>query len=223
MLEPFEHPRHGANLERTCRMNDMLLAEPMLEDFTPQAKTGWKYFFRGHHFVVNSRFGQLEYGMVPDAGYDQWLFHENGGGGSLTIGYTRKRRWFRQDDIQIVMLRADRFNLVGEFGDFELPGGFTEDGETKIMTAIRETLEETDQLVHPNYVAGRNFVGNRAFFKLDSEREGTSVLAYELTKEQVKAVNASDKVFLCSWQGAIRMTRDALTGMAIARLIASLR
>ena len=201
-------------------MNDTLLVEPMLADYPAGVTPGWTHRNEGHHFVVNSRFGQLEVGMVPGASWDQWLFHENHGGGSLMIAYTRKRRLFKQDEVKLMMLRADRFNLVGEFGDYELPGGFSEGGETKVVTAIRETLEETDQLSYPVPVSGRGFVGNRAFFKLNNEQEGTSVFAFELTDEQVKAVNASDKLFLCSWQEAIRMTRDALSGMAIARFVA---
>lgn len=199
-------------------MNDTtLLVEPMLDDYVADTVPGWTHMNLGHHFVVNSRFGQLEVGMVPGKSWDQWLFHEIAGGGSLVIGYTGEGI-----DLQVMMLRANRFNLVGAQDDWELPGGFVDDGETKLVTAIREGLEETDQLTNPKPVPGRGYVGNRAFFQLESEDEGTSVFAFQLTPEQVKAVEASDKLKLTPWRDAVRRTRDALSGMAIARLVAEM-
>lgn len=198
-------------------MNDMLLVEPMLADYPADVTPGWTHRNEGHHIVVNSRFGQLEVGMVPGASWDQWLFRENNGGGSLVIGYIRQ-----DGQLKVMMLKAPRFNLVGDGDDYELPGGFVDDGETKLVTAIREMLEETDQLANPEPVQGRGYVGNRAFFQLAGEDEGTSVFAFELSDEQVDAIDGSDKLQLMRWQDAIRTTRDALSGMAIARLVADL-
>lgn len=200
-------------------MNDTtLLVEPMLDDYVADTVPGWTHMDQGHHFVVNSRFGQLEVGQVPGKSWDQWLFHENAGGGSLVIGYAGSS----VSDLRVMMLRANRFNLVGAQDDWELPGGFVDDGETKLVTAIREGLEETDQLTNPKPVRGRGYVGNRAFFQLNGEEEGTSVFAFELTQEHVQAINASNSLRLMSWRDAVRMTRDALSGMAIARLMADM-
>ena len=152
--------------------------------------------------------------MVPGKSWDQWLFHENGGGGSLVIGYA----WLTSG-LHVMMLKANRFNLEGDQDDWELPGGFVEDGETKLVAAIREGLEETGQLTNPSPVPGRGFVGNRAFFKLQSEDEGTSVFAFELTDEQVEAVQANDNLSFMTLKDAVRITRDALTGMALARFM----
>lgn len=200
-------------------MGDTLLVEPMLDDYPADTVPQWTHSNNGHHIVVNGKFGQLEVGMVPGATWDQWLFHENNGGGSLVIGY----RWGRQKGwLQVMMLKANRFNLVGDSDDYELPGGFVDKGETKLNTAIRETIEETDQLVNPVPVSGRGYVGNRAFFQLNGEHEGTSVFMFELTDEQIDAVNASDKLQLMYWKDAIRTTRDALSGMALARFVADM-
>lgn len=212
-------------------MTNGLLVEPMLDDYTASDTPGWTHQNNGHHIVVNGKFGQLEVGMVPGKSWDQWLFHENNGGGSLVIGWTTQPwhdeyfadsgDWTPTTRLRIMMLKANRFNLVGDNDDYELPGGFVdEDDTTKLATGIRETIEETDQLANPEPVQGRGYVGNRAFFQLNGEDEGTSVFAFELTPEQVDAVIASDKLQLMSWQDAIRTTRDALTGMAIARFIA---
>jgi hypothetical protein len=46
------------------------------------------------------------------------------------------------------------------------------------------------------------------------------VFAFKLTQEQVQAVSDSDKLQLMPWRDAIRITRDALSGMAIARFVA---
>ncbi len=100
--------------------------------------------------------------------------------------------------------------------------GMLEDGETHLAGGIRELLEETDQLAHPAPVPGRGYVGNRAFFALNGESEGTHVFAFELTPEQIEDISSSGKLLLTSWRQAITQTRDALSGMAIARLVAQL-
>lgn len=195
-------------------MNDTLLIEPMLDDYQAGTTPGWTHRNEGHHIVVNSRFGQLEVGMVPGAGYDQWLFHENSGGGSLIIGHAEI-----EGETMVMMLLANRFNLKSDQDDWELPGGFVDDGETKLTTAIREGLEETDQLANPEPIPGRGYVGNRAFFQLNGEHEGTSVFAFELTPEQVAAINNSPKLKLMSLKDAVNTTRDGLTGLALARFM----
>jgi 8-oxo-dGTP pyrophosphatase MutT (NUDIX family) len=204
--------------------NDLLI-EPMLEDYPADMVPGWPHTNDGHHIVINGQFGQLEVGKVPGKSWDQWLFHENNGGGSLVIGWYREYFPLDRDlnpfgPLQVMMLKANRFNLKGNQDDWELPGGFVDEGETKLTTAIRETIEETDQLANPSPVSGRGYVGNRAFFQLNGEDEGTSVFAFKLAQEQVQAVSDSDKLQLMPWRDAIRITRDALSGMAIARFVA---
>lgn len=197
--------------------NDTLLVEPMLDDYPADATPGWTHTNNGHHIVVNSRFGQLEIGQVPGMGYDQWLFHEIGGGGALAVGYA----WI-EGKLHLMTLKANRFNLVGDEDDWEAAGGFIEDGEPKLVTAIRELLEETGQLANPVPVQGRGFVGNRAFFKLDGEHEGTEVFMFELTDEHVEAISNSDKLDLMHWKQASRISRDALSIAAFARVTAEL-
>lgn len=186
----------------------------MLADYA-DATPGWTHTNEGHHVVENPTFGRLEIGMVPGKPWDQWLFHENRGGGALVVGFTEDNK-----GLNVMMLRASRFNLNGNQNDWELPGGFVDnDDTTKLATGIRETIEETGQLADPNPVQGRGFVGNRAFFWLDGEHEGTSVFSFELTSEQVEAINSSDNLQLMTVKEAINATRDALTGMAIGRFV----
>lgn len=212
------------------------LVEPMLDDYQAGTVPGWTVTDEGHHFIINGQFGQLEVGMVPGKCWDQWLFHENNGGGSLVVGWIV---WPLDDpavvsptdfgaggaDYHVMMLRAPRFNLVGDEDDWELPGGFVDNGEPKLTGAIREMLEpdEASMLTNPAPIQGRGFVGNRAFFQLNGENEGTSVFAFELAAEHLAAIKASEgRLALMPWRDAIRTTRDALSGMAIARLIADL-
>lgn len=189
--------------------------QPMLADYAAGTTPGWTVTNEGHIIVENPSFGRLEIGMVPGKSWDQWIFHENRGGGALVIGFTEDN-----EDLSIMMLKANRFNLNGDQDDWELPGGFVDDDDaTKLVTGIRETIEETDQLANPRPVEGRGFVGNRAFFWLDSEDEGTSVFAFELTPDQLEAINRSDKLQLMTAKEAINVTRDALSGMAIGRFV----
>lgn len=165
----------------------------------------------------NQRFGVLEIGMHPGGKFDQWLFHENGGGGVMTVGYARKA-----DGLYVMMLVANRFNMAGDEDDIEVPGGFFDGREAALTGAARETIEETG--VNPDLtpLTGRNFVGNRAFWVVDGEHEGTRVFGFELTDDQVTLIEADPRLRLMRWQDAVHTTRDALSGMAIARAIAEL-
>jgi 8-oxo-dGTP pyrophosphatase MutT (NUDIX family) len=167
--------------------------------------------------IVNPTLGTLQIGLHPSGKFDQWLFHEKSGGGAMAVGYTRKG-----DELYVMMLVANRFNLVGDEEDLEVPGGFQEGDEAALTGAARETVEETGIKPELRTVPGRAFVGNRSFFYLPGEDEGTRVFMFELTEDQAKAVEDDPGLRLMPWRDAVRKTRDALSGMAIARALSVL-
>jgi hypothetical protein len=181
---------------------------------------GWQMFTApGQPIVIwNPRFGKLVVGMHPSGKFDQWLFHENNGGGVLTIGY-----YLDNGKLKVLMLNASRPNLVGDQQDIEATGGFHDGNTMRLPEAIRETVEEAG--IMPNELVelpGRAFTGNRAFGFLASEEEGTDAFCFQLTTNQVALIETDPSLTLLSWSAAVRQCRDGLSGMILARLRAFL-
>jgi hypothetical protein len=193
--------------------HDSLVGEIPLSGYST-VNQGWQMFALPAQPVVffNPRYGKLVIGMHPSGKFDQWVFHEVNGGGVMTIGY----HVANDGTIKVLMQAQSRFNLIGDMPDIETTsGGFQDDGTVALPEAIREQLEESQAV--PNEMVqlpGRKFVGNRAFFFLDGENEGTDAFCFMLSDEQVREFESE----LMPWGYAVRNTRDALSGMVLARL-----
>ena len=191
---------------------------PLLADYPPGAEPGWAHSYPGHHVFHNPMFGTLEVGMVPGRGWDQWVFEEVMGGGVMAIGVTRD-----PGDLFVVLVKADRFNLMSGDGDYEVPGGFQDPGEVAMKGAYRELFEETGILADLHELAGRLFTGNRAFGVLRNEDAGTKGFYFWLTREHLEYIRTQqDKLMLVHWREAARMSRDGLSGTIIGRVLAEL-
>jgi 8-oxo-dGTP pyrophosphatase MutT (NUDIX family) len=182
---------------------------------------GWTMTMEPGEPIVfsNPKFGELAIGMHPSGKFDQPLFHEIGGGGVMAVGYARFG-----GELHVMVLKAPRPNYIGDedMPDIEVPGGFFNGREAALAGAARELIEETGVVPSLEPVEGRHFAGNRAFFVIDGEDEGTRVFTFELSEVQIPLVEADNRLQLMPWRAAIRQTRDALSGMAIARVVAEL-
>jgi hypothetical protein len=200
------------------------LVPPMLEDYPTYAKPGWDCRFEGHLIATHPMRGQLELGVVPHKQHDQWLFHENSETTVLVVCYTRKRNWLqrllrlRGKADKVVMHQKDKFNLVGNGLDYELPTGSVEaDREIRLNIDLRRKLEQAGQLADLEALPGRRFVGHNEYFQLFGEHDGTVVLAVELTVAQAKVVDDDAYLFFMTVEEAGRTSRDARSGMALLR------
>jgi hypothetical protein len=178
---------------------------------------GWQLFQAPGQpiVIINPRFGKLVIGMTQDGKYDQWLFEENNGGGVLSVGYYVDAN----DKLWVLMLNATRGNLIGDEQDIECTGGFHDGNTMALPESLRETIEEAG--IVPNELvelAGRKFTFNRAFGFLKSEELGTDAFSFELSRNQVELIQADPSLTLIPWGKAVRQSRDALSGMVLARL-----
>jgi len=116
----------------------------------------------------NPKFGTLIYGQAPGGKpWDQWSFHENGGGGSCTIPY-----FFTEGVLYIGMLKQHR-PLQSDEPVWNIPRGFLQGGDHG-ETAQAEFQEETGILQRLDFslLEGAGVDPNSAFFETWVKDEG---------------------------------------------------
>lgn len=86
---------------------------------------------------LHSRFGDFYYGLRSE-GFDGWVFHERGGGGSFTIPYA----WTPEGELRVGLVLEERPNMSAQPVLCAI-GGFIDSGETHDQAQIREAREET--------------------------------------------------------------------------------
>lgn len=185
--------------------------------------------------VVSERFGTLSHGLRPE-GYDGWCFRENGGGGAVTLPYTKMHSGI----LLVGLIEENRPNMGG--AALCIIGGFINPGEKHEDAQVREAAHEAGlNSAEAAKLEGLPINSNRAFFVADPARdEGVHAYAIEIPVEYVVAGGPTDplryqipeevkaqfgkiaNVQLFPVNVAIRMTADALALAAIARLIAHL-
>lgn len=168
----------------------------------------------GHTFIENAAYGSVEVGRVPGKKYDQPLLHV-AKAGAVVAGFIYVRT-----TLKVLMIDGNRFNLIGG-QDWELPGGFSENGETKVANASRETLEETGINLAGRpmiQLHTRLYTGDRAFNVLKNEDDGNGAYGFALYNEEVPMIEASDHLALMSWTDAIRISRDGLSKSGVGLL-----
>lgn len=131
--------------------------------------------------LYNPNFGEITYGKHP-RGYDCWFFHENGGGGEITILY------FKDNDglLHISLLKENRVNMGGE--NYCAIGGFFDPTDVNKHSAVcRETEEETGLTVRLEELPGLVVNTNRAVFITNAkENKGLSCYCASIPIEDVE-------------------------------------
>lgn len=185
---------------------------------------------------IISKFGEVIYGMRPE-GYDSWCFHEQGGGGTVTIPYSLTPR----GELLVGLISEKRPNM-GENPVWCAIGGFIEPKETHENANIREANEETGlDAKKAKELPGPFINPNRAFFITDSfnedlsKREGTHFYGLEVPYDKLDGdYKLSDPNFFTdfkkagnirffNWGDAIKCTSDALALSGIAKLFLKIR
>jgi hypothetical protein len=165
--------------------------------------------------------------MAHGAGsYVMPAYHENGGGGAVTLPY----RLVRNDqgvvvDVEVVFWEKDRGNIASapDQIDFEAIGGFQDPGESAEQTAKREHSEESGGIEAGaiREVSVRRSAADRATRVLLNEEEGIATFAYEATDEQLAAFEASGDHPIMSWRKA-RRSRCHITKGCVFDLVADI-
>lgn len=136
--------------------------------------------------LFNPNIGLLVYGMTP-GGYDGWSFHENGGGGAITIPYT-----VINGKLYVGMIEQERHNQGGKV--WNVPRGFIDPGETHFKAMQREFQEEVglfpDRMV--KNLKGELLNPNSAFFETPLSNEGGKFFAMEIDPDQLTKYKDTD-------------------------------
>lgn len=155
-------------------------------------RRGWEVRLNGEiveevtELEISSRFGNLRYGMRQE-GYDGLLFHETGGGGSVTIPYFIKN----PGEIFVGMVWQSRPTQGGFV--WNVPRGFLAPGESHFAAAGRELAEETGftPLQERIRLLGGGVNPNSAFFDTSLMGEemlcGVNFFALEVDSNEVEA------------------------------------
>lgn len=157
-----------------------------MQPLTSAVKPGWTVTVDGKKVSVNEmvaienlKFGRLTYGKNPAGNYDSWAFHENGGGGSVTIlftiaqgqlfvGVVLEQRPFQADEPVLNVIR-----------------GFLDPGETHLVAAARETEEEAGISI-PLIDLGGGGNPNSTFFETWGEGEGVHFWGGHVSSDTLK-------------------------------------
>lgn len=199
-------------------------------------KRGWRVRINGDPRddarlieVESDRFGTLIYGLRPE-GYDGWAFRENGGGGAVTLPFTR----MPDGTLLVGLIEENRPNMGGK--SLCIIGGFVNLGEKHEAAQVREAAHEADlNASQAEELPGYPINSNRAFFVADSlNGEGVHAFAieipaeftvecgglfrYEIPEEAKPKFGKIANVVLMPIDLAIQTTSDALALAAIARL-----
>lgn len=201
-----------------------------------EGKGGWRVIVNGHEVttayhleLVHDKYGKVEWGQRPE-GFAGWVFHEPGGGGSVTIPFAKNPK----GEIYLGLIRENRANMGGS--NWCVIGGYLTPGESHQKTAERETEEEAGLVAKATLLHGVPANSNRAFFVADPAKdEGVHAYGihipwallekadegYKMAPGTLSHKKESEMRFF-PWREAVRLTPDVLARGAIAQLLAEL-
>lgn len=151
-------------------------------------KPGWRLLVDGEPVevnkmavLINDRLGTLTYGKSPSGEYDQWAFHEAGGGGSAIVPYSIvDNQLFIGVVTQGRPLQSDR--LVAN-----VPRGFMDPGKSHFQAASSELAEEMGLDIPVIDLGGEGGNPNNAFFETWGENEGVKFWAVKVPADKLIA------------------------------------
>lgn len=129
------------------------------------------------------RYGTLFYGKSPSGNYDQWSFHEAGGGGSVTVPFALINGALYIGVVRQPRPLQDRNNAV-----LNVPRGFLDPGETHFQAAERESEEELG-IPATFRLPGDPANPNSTFFETWGEGEGVRFFGLEVNQNFLVAEN----------------------------------
>ncbi|MDX9970762.1 MAG: NUDIX domain-containing protein [Candidatus Gracilibacteria bacterium] len=197
---------------------------------------GWRVIINGHQVeakhaqFVHDKYGRVVLGLRPE-GFIGWAFFEPGGGGSVSIPFTKSP----DGELLIALIKENRANMGGS--RWCAIGGYLTPGDTHQKTAERETEEEAGLVVSkPVSLPGLPGCINRATQVANpDEDEGVHGFAIEIpwgliekTEEGYKMAPGTishkreSEMRFFHWKDAIRLTADMLARGAISQLLAEL-
>lgn len=173
-----------------------------------QSRRSWRVFVDGSELlrvrevaIDHPRLGTLHYGWTPN-GYDGWSFHEEGGGGAVTLPFVR---W--QGRIFVGLVEQSRPYQGGLV--LNAPRGFLDPGERHSEAAARELHEETGMSTSLGRLValpGDPANPNSTFFETWGDREGCRFFALEMSPQGFSTDGAE-----------LRLAESMLDAPAVAR------
>ncbi|OGD42088.1 hypothetical protein A2193_03355 [Candidatus Azambacteria bacterium RIFOXYA1_FULL_42_37] len=147
---------------------------------------GWKLLVDGQPVevnemavLVNDRLGTLIYGKSPSGEYDQWAFHEVGGGGSVIIPYS-----MIDNQLFIGVVTQTRPLQSGE-PVANVPRGFMDPDKSHFQAASSELAEEMGLDIPVIDLGGEGGNPNNAFFETWGENEGVNFWAVKVPADKL--------------------------------------
>lgn len=156
--------------------------ETKIRPLTEEVKRGWRIEIDDVTMeipssleIIHEKLGQLTYGKSPSGEYDQWAFHEVGGGGSVIIPFSivGKELW-----VGVVIQPRP---LQSESPVPNVPRGFMDPKESHFQAAASELAEEMGLVDFPVVnLGGEGGNPNNTFFETWGEDEGIHFWAVEV-------------------------------------------
>lgn len=159
-----------------------------IEKLNEGVKPGWRLLVDGAPVevkemavLVNEKLGRLTYGKSPSGEYDQWAFHEAGGGGSVIVPYS-----MIDNQIFIGTVTQSR-PLQSEQPVVNTPRGFMDPEKSHFQAASSELAEEMGLAMPVVDLGGEGGNPNSAFFETWGENEGVKFFAVKVPSDKLIA------------------------------------
>lgn len=159
-----------------------------IEPLNEGVKPGWRLLVDGGPVeveemavLINDRLGTLIYGKSPSGEYDQWAFHEAGGGGSVIVPYS-----IIDNQIFIGVVTQGR-PLQSDRPVANVPRGFMDPDKSHFQAASSELAEEMGLDIPVIDLGGEGGNPNNAFFETWGENEGVKFWAVKVPADKLVA------------------------------------